>query len=66
MTLNKVPYNEHRAQDPCHCGPQNSLFLGALLNYGKMTVLQNTQLFNQLNTNKPCLELIIKIDNELF
>ena len=37
------------AQDPCHCGPQNSLFLGALLNYGKMTVLQNTQLFNQLN-----------------
>jgi hypothetical protein len=49
MTLNKVPYNEHRAQDPCHCGPQNSLFLGALLNYGKMTVLQNTQLFNQLN-----------------
>jgi hypothetical protein len=40
MTLNKVPYNEHRAQDPCHCGPQNSLFFGALLNYGKMTVLQ--------------------------
>ena len=28
MTLNKVPYNEHRAQGPCHCGPQNSLFFG--------------------------------------
>ena len=50
MTLNKVPYNEHRAQGPCHCGPQNSLFFGGalLVNYGKITVLQNTQLFNQL------------------
>jgi hypothetical protein len=52
MTLNKVPYNEHRAQGPCHSGPQNSLFFGGittLVNYGKITVLQNTQLFNQLN-----------------
>jgi len=49
MTLNKVPYNEHRAQGPCHCGPQNSLFFVALLvNYMVKSVLQNTQLFNQL------------------
>ena len=27
MTLNKVPYNGHRAHGPCHCGPQNSGFL---------------------------------------
>jgi hypothetical protein len=25
MTLNKVPCNEHRAQGPCHCGPQNKI-----------------------------------------
>jgi hypothetical protein len=47
--LNKVPYNEHMAQGPCHCGPQNSLFFGGItVNFGKITVLQNTQLFNQL------------------
>jgi len=28
MTLNKVPYNEHMAQGPCHCGPQNSFLEG--------------------------------------
>jgi hypothetical protein len=25
MTLNKVPYNEHRAQGPCHCGPKGQM-----------------------------------------
>jgi hypothetical protein len=40
ITLNKVPYNEHMAQGPCHCGPQNSLFLGGItVNFGKITVL---------------------------
>ena len=43
MTLNKVPYNEHRAQGPCHCGPQNSLFFGALLvSYGKISLAKYT------------------------
>ena len=40
--------NQHRAEGPCHFGLQNSwgffwaLLLVLLVNYGKITVLQNT------------------------